>query len=129
MTMKTLFLILFVALGCTAQPVGVDGQAAPVAAANDAGVFTDPASYAGRTVHVEAIFQGYRVADCRFAPGARAAALTRSDWLVRHEVNCLYVTGATAAGRDGRLDLRAKVIDGGDGKFLLQMIEAKPLDK
>jgi len=131
--------LAFGAAACTQRPVDVDGQptAGPAgsAAAVDADVFSKPEAYVGQAVRLEALFQGYRIDQCHFAPAARSVALTRSDWLVRHEAMCLYVTGGIPAGLDpvdpgatGRqLELRARVIEDGDGKFVLKLLEARPL--
>jgi hypothetical protein len=143
--------------GCTPRPVDVElepasGSEAPPGPsttppeaseeANDwssteAGdVFSDPTAYLGQTVEAEAMFQGYRTSDCRFASDARPVALTRSDWLVRRGTSCLYVTGDQPPGLDPldpdaigrRLELRVTVIDDGDGGLLLDLVEARPVD-
>jgi len=111
------------------QPSSVPSASQPVST----NVFTSPAAYLGQTVEVSGMFQGYQVGDCLFAPGARSTSLTRSDWLVRNGAHCLYVTGSNPSGFDPTypganrsLELRAKVIDGGDGQAVLQLVDARP---
>ena len=117
---------------CAPQPVEMDGP--PPAAANpDAGsIFTDPSAFDGQTVELEAAFQGYRVDDCRFAPTARPVSLTRSDWLIRRDAHCLYVTGGRmplSLDRVGQtLHLKVQVTRDEEGKFLLRMIEARGVE-
>jgi hypothetical protein len=116
--------------GCAQRPATVEGEVP----SGGADVFADPAAFQGRTVRVEGVLHGYRVAECRFAPAARAVSLTRSDWLVRRGAGCLYVTGGVppgvnpmnpaAAGR--ALELQATVIADPDGRFLLRLVEARP---
>jgi hypothetical protein len=115
----TLFAVLF--LACAQQMV--DGTPPPqtTTATSTAGVFTDPAAFAGRSLRIEAELLGYRRDECRFAPAARDTSLTRSDWLVRSGSYCLYVTGSrfdpALGGQRG--EVRARVVDDGNGKYLL----------
>lgn len=125
--------------GCTQRPVNAEGQSTPGSTTGsppaESDLFTDPAAHTGRTVRVEGTFQGYRTAECTFAPDARSIALTRSDWLVRRDSRCLYVTGDPPAGLDPidpgaigrRLELSARVIEGSDGKFLLELQQARAI--
>lgn len=130
--MKIIFVLLILAAGCAQQPVAVESQPGTTTAGGD--VFSNPASYAGQTVNVDGLFQGYRNDQCRFASTARTVGLTRGDWLVRRESNCLYVTGGMPEGLEAidpssigrRIELTAQVIDGGDGKFLLKQVSARP---
>jgi hypothetical protein len=130
--------LLLIPMGCAQrtmepgeeQPSSVPAASQPASTAN---VFSSPAAYLGQTVEVAGVFGGYQVSDCRFAPGARSTSLTRSDWLLRGGAYCLYVTGGNPSGFDPTypganrdLDVRAKVIDGGDGQAMLQLIDARP---
>ena len=133
--MRILFAVFALALGTvTCSPQLADSPASAEVVTNDNAVFVDPSPFNGRTVQVEAVFQGYRVGECRFAPAARSTSLTRSDWLVRRDANCLYVTGERPASLDPvdpstfgkHLDLRARVIEDDAGKLLLQAIEVRP---
>ncbi len=125
--MRTNVPIVFVAVALSLGGVGCTQPTAPTI--SDGDVFSNPAALAGQTVQVEGLFQGYRAGECRFAAAARPVGLTRSDWLVRRETMCLYVTGGFPPGLDPldpaaigqQVKLRARVIDDGDGKFLLQI--------
>ena len=92
--------------------------------------------YAGRVVTIEGIFQGWRVADCRFLDAA-SPAITRSDWLIRTDTECLYVSGGLpgdlnpANPKDvGRqLELRAKAERNKDGKLYLKYLGSRLINK
>jgi hypothetical protein len=98
-------------------------------------VFSDPAAFRGRVVEVEGTYLGWSAAECRFAGSARGVSLTRSDWVLRGEEHCLYVTGgapegldpAAGAAAEQRVRVRGRVIDDGAGRMLLQQIEALPV--
>lgn len=127
--MKILVVILILAAGCSQQSVPVENQPSTTIGGD---VFSNPAAYAGQTVNVDGQFQGFRNDPCRFASSARSVGLTRGDWLVRRENNCLYVTGGTPEGLETidpssvgrRIEVTAQVIDGGDGKYVLRQISA-----
>jgi hypothetical protein len=122
-------------IGPLAFALGLAGCARP-GNMDPSGVFADPAAYRGQTVTLDASFQGYLVDACRFAPGARSVSLSRSDWLVRQNGNCLYVTGDPPTRLDPvdpgsigrRVELRATVIDDGSQNFLLQALEVRTID-
>ena len=96
-----------------------------------------PGRYADRLVKLKGVFQGYRVADCRFPSAATPEGLTRSDWLFRTGDDCLYVTGGLPSGIDRidpaslgrRLELTARVARNEAGGVYLRFVEASVLDE
>jgi hypothetical protein len=111
-------------------------RGAPDAAPAMGDVFSAPEAFRGREVEVEGAYLGWSSAECRFARSARDVPLTRSDWVLRGEELCLYVTGGAPDGTDPaalpvggrRVRVRGRVIDDGAGRMLLQQTEAVPSD-
>lgn len=83
--------------------------------------------YAGHVVTLRGFFQGWQVIQCQFPRGAANIPRTRSDWLVRTGVDCVYVTGGIPEDFDpmklenlgSRIELEAEVVRGEDRKIYL----------
>jgi hypothetical protein len=92
----------------------------------------EPTRYEQQVVELEGIFQGWRIAECRF-PVCASQAITRSDWVISNEGDCLYVTGGKPVNFDPinpesvghRIQLEAKVVMDKDQKVYLEYFEAR----
>jgi hypothetical protein len=122
-------LALFLIVACSAansngdQANSSSGQ--PQGPVTVADIARDPARFAGETVTLEGVYQGFNVSACRFPDGARTNGLTRSDWLLRSGEDCLYVTGGAPPGIDpidpsavGRTVRLSAIVRQGDGGSL-----------
>lgn len=124
-------------LVCFQMPPGCGRERAPgVKVESVAALCREPDRYAGRVVTIEGIFQGWRVADCRFLDAA-SPAITRSDWLIRTGSECLYVSGgfprdlnpANPEDVGRQLELRAKAERNKDGKLYLKYLGSRLINK
>lgn len=97
-------------------------------------IFEEPARYEGQVVMLRGIFQGWRTEGCRF-PSSASRRITRSDWLIRTETDCLYVTGGRPASLDPmfpgdvgrRIELKAIVARHEAGGLYLRYLDAHSL--
>jgi hypothetical protein len=129
---------LFALVRCLAVAVLLSActHGAPDAAPAHGDVFSAPEAFRGRNVEVEGAYLGWSSAECRFARSARDVSLTRSDWVLRGEEFCLYVTGGVPDALDPaavpvggrRVRVRGRVIEDGAGRLLLQQSEAVVVD-
>jgi hypothetical protein len=56
-----------------------------------------PDKYIGKTIEIEGIFLGYSGTNCSFDEKF-SMQLTRSDWILGNDENCIYVTGGAPTG-------------------------------
>ena len=137
--MKTLKLTLIAALlapsllllgtRCASDGGGTKPEQAKPEAVAD--LCAEPARYLDQAVTMTGVYNGFRVADCRFPEGARSTAISRSDWLFRTGGDCLYVTGGVPAGIElvdpgsigRRLKLTARVSRSEAGEIFLRYLE------
>lgn len=124
-------------VGDPAERVGPRGRGQPTRPTHEqpasvAEICREPSRYVGQTLVLEGVFQGFRVAECRFPDVARSRGLTRSDWLIRTDEDCLYVTGGAPQAVDlldpellgRRLELTARLARDDAGKLYLELVEA-----
>ncbi|TGY88416.1 hypothetical protein E5163_11400 [Marinicauda algicola] len=80
------------------SPGDVQSAASQPSQASPATIANGLAGQIGERVHVQGVYQGFMVRPCRFPEEVRPTSLTRSDWLLRQEDVCVYVTGGRPSG-------------------------------
>lgn len=56
-------------------------------------IFTSPADYVGKEITHRVEVLGWKGSGCEFAENSLRMPITKSDWLVKADGYCIYVTG------------------------------------